>query len=340
MKNYSINRLSPLKLKNKATLSNRIVVPPMASETSDENGYVTDKTIAHYSRLSEAGAGLIFVEYSFIHSSGRSEGNQLGINQDDQINGLGRISDQIHKSGALAGIQLTHSGGKTKSCFSGGVLHSPSGVIVPVKDRTLEKPNEMNFSDIQNWKEWFLKAADRAVKANFDLVELHAAHGYGLNQWLSPITNKRNDRYGGTLVNNSRLLLEIVQEIRSQHPNLLLSVRMPGQDFIEGGLAISDSILIAQMVQNAGVDIINISSGIGGWKRPRTRSGEGYLVEEAAIIQNQVSVPVIGVGGIKSGVVIDDLLRLKKVSLTAVGRAILKDPKAWGNTQLRSFQHA
>jgi NADPH2 dehydrogenase len=340
MKNYTVNRLSPLELKNKATLSNRIVVPPMASETSDENGYVTDKTIAHYSRLSEAGAGLIFVEYSFIHSSGRSEANQLGINCDDQINGLGRISDQIHKSETLAGIQLTHSGGKTESCFSSGVLKSPSGVIVPVKDRSLEKPDEMNFSDIQNWKEWFLKAADRAVKANFDLVELHAAHGYGLNQWLSPITNKRNDRYGGSLINSSRLLLEIVQEIRSQHPNLLLSVRMPGQDFMEGGLAISDSILIAQMLQHAGVDIIHISSGIGGWKRPRTRSGEGYLVEEAAIIQSKVSVPVIGVGGIETGAFIDDLLKSKKVSLTAVGRAILKDPKAWGNTQLRSFQHA
>jgi NADPH2 dehydrogenase len=339
MKNQILSRFSPLTLKLKSTLSNRIVVPAMASETSDVNGYVTKNTINHYARLSEAGAALLFAEYSFVHISGRSEANQLGINHDGQIKGLSFIAEEIHKSGALAGIQITHSGGKTESRFSDGILQSPSGVIVPVKDQTLEKSKEMNLSDIQNWKEGFLKAADRAVKANFDIVELHAAHGYGLNQWLSPITNKRTDHYGGTILNNARLLLEIVSEIRQRHPNLLLSVRMPGQDFMEGGLTITDSILIAQTLQDAGVDIINISSGIGGWKRPRTRSGEGYLVEEAAIIQSQISVPVIGVGGIETGAYIDDLLANKKISLAAVGRAILKDPKAWGENQLRSHHY-
>jgi NADPH2 dehydrogenase len=339
MKNDTINRFSPLNLRNRVTLPNRIVVPPMASETSDVNGHTTDKTIEHYSRLSKAGAGLVLVEYSFIHLSGRSEANQLGINHDDQLSGLSLIAEKIHQSGALAGIQLTHAGGKTETCFSAGPLQSPSGVIVPVKDRTLERPDSMNLSDIKNWKDWFLKAADRAVKANFDLIELHAAHGYGLNQWLSPITNKRNDQYGGTILDNSRLLLEIVQEIRSKHADLLLSVRLPGQDFLKKGLTITDSILIAQKLQKAGVDIINISSGIGGWKRPEFRSGEGYLVDEAAIIQSHLSIPVIGVGGIKTGAYIDDLLKNKKVSLAAVGRAILKDPATWGKKQLGRYQN-
>jgi NADPH2 dehydrogenase len=339
MKN-TINRFSPLSLRNKIVLLNRVVVPPMASETADSNGYATDETIAHYSRLGESGAGLIFVEYSFVHTSGRSEANQLGINHDDQINDLCLITKEIHKSGAIAGIQLTHSGGKTETCFTDGSLHSPSGVIVPVKDKNLEKPNEMSLSDIKNWKEWFLRAVDRAVRANFDIVELHAAHGYGLNQWLSPITNKRNDQYGGSIQKNLQLLLEIINEIRSLYPNLLLSVRMPGQDFIEGGLTIPDCIFIAQLLQEAGVDIINISSGIGGWRRPRTRLGEGYLVEEASMIQGQVSIPVIGVGGIETGVYIDHLLNNQKVSLTAVGRAILEDPSAWRKNQLRSIHYA
>jgi NADPH2 dehydrogenase len=339
MKNTT-TRFSPLSLRNKIVLSNRIVVPPMASESADNKGYVTDETIAHYSRLGESGAGLIFVEYSFIHVSGRSEANQLGINHDDQITDLYLVTDEIHKSGAIAGIQITHSGGKTESHFTDGFLQSPSGVIVPVKEKNLEKPNEMSLSDIKNWKEWFLRAVARAVRANFDMVELHAAHGYGLNQWLSPITNRRNDQYGGSIQKNSLLLLEIVKEIRSLYPNLLLSVRMPGQDFIEEGLTISDCIFIAQLLEEADVDIINISSGIGGWKRPRTRLGEGYLVEEASIIQGQISIPVIGVGGIETGAYIDNLLNNQKVSLTAVGRAILKDPSAWSKNQLRGIHYA
>lgn len=334
MKNQTISRFSPLSLNHKIKLLNRVVVPPMASETATEEGFVTKKTTAHYARLAEAKVGLVFIEYSFVHPSGRSESNQLGINDDAQIHGLSTISKVIKDSGALAGIQLTHSGGKTESQFSGGILQSPSGVIVPVKDTVLEKPTEMTLSEIADWKKWFLEASTRAVKAGFDLIEIHAAHGYGLNQWLSPITNKRNDKYGGSVLKNSNLLLEIVQKIRALHPELLISVRMPGQDFIEGGLTPSECIFIAQMLEQSGVNLINISSGIGGWRRPRTRSGEGYLVEEAALIQQHVDVPVIGVGGIETGAYIDELVQNKKISLAAVGRAILKDPKTWGQNQL------
>jgi NADPH2 dehydrogenase len=340
MKNLTTNRFSPLKLRNEITLPNRIVVPPMASETADVTGYVTEKTVAHYTRLAESQAGLVMVEYSFVHASGRSEENQLGINKHAQIIGLSLVSQNIHRKGALAGIQLTHSGGKTESIFSGGVLQSPSGVVVPVKDKELETPTEMSLSDIEDWKEWFLNAAHRAMKAKFDLVELHAAHGYGLNQWLSPITNKRTDEYGGSLQKNLRLLLEIIQEIRYHYPSLLLSVRMPGQDFLEGGLTIQDSVLIAKELEASGVDIINISSGIGGWRRPGARRGEGYLVEEAAMIQAEISTPVIGVGGIESAHYIDEALAENKLSLAAVGRAILKDPKHWGQQQLRSHLYA
>lgn len=311
----------------------------MASETADQAGHVTEQTIKHYSRLAESQAGLVMVEYSFVHPSGRSEANQLGINKHAQIIGLHLVAQNIHRSGALAGIQLTHAGGKTEKEYSSGIMQSPSGVVVPVKDKILEKPSEMNRAEIEDWKEWFLNAAHRAVKAKFDLVELHAAHGYGLNQWLSPITNKRTDAYGGSILNNARLLLEIVKDIRYFYPALLLSVRMPGQDFIEGGLTINDSIQIAQLLQEAGVDIINISSGIGGWRRPGERRGEGYLVEEAAMIQAEVSTPVIGVGGIESADYIDDALSQHKLSLAAVGRAILKDPKAWGQNHLRSYNH-
>lgn len=339
MKKQPISRFSPLSINPNLTITNRVVIPPMASETADQHGYVTEKTIAHYKSLGESGAGLILVEYTFIHASGKSESNQLGIDHNDKILGLTEISKVIKSSGALAGIQLTHCGGKTESQLTGGVLHSPSGVIVPVKDKILEKPSIMTDEDIRNWKKWFLDSATRAVKAGFDLIELHAAHGYGLNQWLSPITNKRDDHYGGSTIKNLTLLLEIIQEIKAHHPNLIISVRMPGQDFIEGGLTIQDCILIAQSLENSGINLINISSGIGGWKRPRTRIGEGYLVEEAATIQQFLKIPVIGVGGIETGNYIDELIRTNKISLAAVGRAILQNPREWGENQLRSTHH-
>jgi NADPH2 dehydrogenase len=320
-----MNRNTPLSIKSRI-IKNRVVIPPMASETASETGLVTERTIEHYSNLNKAHVGLLMVEYSFVHASGRSEQNQLGINDDSQIPGLTQIAKIIKSSGAVAGIQITHSGGKTESHFTDGILHSPSGIVVPVKDKVLETPQVMTDDDIQNWKLWFLEAAGRAVRAGFDLIELHAAHGYGLNQWLSPITNKTNYRLG--------FLLDIASAIRSAYPHLLISVRMPGQDFIEGGLTISDSKKIAKSLEAIGVDIINVSSGIGGWKRPRERNGEGYLVEEAALIQRHVSVPVIGVGGIESGAYIDKLISENTISLAAVGRAILKDPQQWKEVNL------
>jgi NADPH2 dehydrogenase len=126
-----------------------------------------------------------------------------------------------------------------------------------------------------------------------------------------------------------RLLLEIISEVRARHPRLFVSVRMPGQDFLEGGLTLNDTIQIAQSLENTGANILHISSGIGGWRRPTPRVGEGYLVEEAAQIQANVNVPVIGVGGIETEPYIDESLRTQRFSLAAVGRAILRDPNQW-----------
>lgn len=334
MKKQLIDRFHPLHLRTK-TLTNRVVVPPMASETADELGYVTEKTIEHYRSLARSKAGLVIVEYSFVHISGRSEEFQLGIDQDDQVRGLRRVALAIKSQGAVAGIQLTHAGGKSETIFTGGSLPSPSGIVVPVKEKELETPHTMDLSEINLWKDSFLHAADRASEAGFSLIELHAAHGYGLNQWLSPLTNKRTDKYQG-----AQLLYEIVTQIKNALPHLLISVRLPGQDFIPGGLTPEDSLLIAKNLETLGVDVVNISSGIGGWRRPGDRSGEGYLVNEASFIASHISIPVIGVGGIESAGYIDHMLNQNKVALAAVGRAILKDSKQWGETHLKETIHA
>jgi NADPH2 dehydrogenase len=331
-----VNRFVPLKMKNSNVLRNRVVVPPMASSTAGIDGYATDSTIAHYERLSQSRAGLVIVEYTYVHPSGRSEENQLGIAEDGQIAGLKRIARVIKESGALAGIQLTHSGGKSSRVLTGGQLMGPSALAVPVKGESLEIPNAMDEIDIELWRRAFGRAVERAVGAGFDLVEFHSAHGYGLNQWLSPLTNRRDDKYGGSPEYRFRLLEEIVGSARASFPELLLSVRMPGQEFLSGGLEIADTIGIAGKLEKLGVDLVHVSSGIGGWRRPSERVGQGYLVPEAELIQAQVSVPVIGVGGIETGSFIDQGLAGRRFSLAAVGRAILKDPKAWSDRELVS----
>jgi len=327
-------RFSALKLNDKAILRNRVVVPPMASETADKLGFVTSETQMHYSRLTQSGASLLIVEYSFVHGSGRSEEYQLGISTDEHIPGLSSLSKIIHESGALAGIQFSHGGGKSERGLTGGVLMGPSAISVPVKDQILEIPSAMELSDIEIWKRSFLEAAGRAVRAGFDLIEFHSAHGYGLNQWLSPITNQRIDKYGIDLTGRLRLLLEVMKSVRENFPELLISVRIPGQDFLEGGLSIQDMTHVAQELEAHGVNIIHVSSGIGGWRRPISRKGEGYLVNEAIEIQKGVKIPVIGVGGIETGEYIDHGISNGFFTLAAVGRAILKDPRGWSEKNL------
>lgn len=333
--NDTINRFSPLSLQRGRRLVNRVVVPPMASETADEQGFATAKTLAHYARLARAGTGLVMVEYTFVHASGRSEPHQLGISSDGHVPGLARIARIIHEAGAVAGLQITHSGAKSSREMTGGPLMAPSAIAVPVRGREMEVPDAMGSAEIALWKDSFAAALRRAVVAGFDLVEFHAAHGYGLNQWLSPITNRRDDAYGLTLQGRSRLLFEVIEQARAAHPQLLLAVRMPGQDFFEGGLSTEDARWIARELESRGLDIIDVSSGIGGWRRMRERSGEGYLVAEAAAIQEVISLPVIGVGGIESGSFIDETLARGRLSLAAVGRALLKDPEDWGRRHLR-----
>ena len=214
----------------------------------------------------------------------------------------------------------------------------PSAVAVPVKDRELEVPTPMTLAEIEGWQQDFLAATRRAMAAGFDLVELHSAHGYGLNQWLSPLTNQREDGYGGS--NRPRILREIIRAMRREFPDLLIAARLPGQDFIPGGLTVTDMMAMLKQLVADGLDVIDISSGLGGWRRPRDRAMQGYLVHEAAQIQRAFAQPVIGVGGIEEGAFIDELIQSGDLALAAVGRAILKDPLAWYQNHLQNKENA
>lgn len=329
-----MNRHSPLAI-GPLRLKNRVVVPAMASETADAAGLATETTVAHYRRLAGAGTGLLFVEYTYVDRAGRSEPQQLGAAGPEHAAGLARIAAVIRAAGGIPGLQLTHAGGKTERQYTDGRLLGPSGIAVPVKDRTLEAPETMSRAEITAWREAFVRGAALGVAAGFPVLELHAAHGYGFNQWLSPLTNRRRDEYGGALENRARLLVEVVREIKARFPGVVLSVRVPGQDHLPGGLTTDAMLETARLLVAAGVDVIDVSSGLGGWRRPRDREGEGYLVPEAAQFQAAFPhIPVIGVGGIETGAYIDAALQSGSFSMAAVGRAILKDPQAWGTEHL------
>lgn len=327
-------RFNSFHFKNGKQAQNRVVVPPMASKTADENGFVTDLSRQHYQRLAEVKAGIVFVEYSFIHTSGKGEANQMGVNDDRQILGLATLATIIQSKGSLAGLQLVHVGGKTTTEITGSDLMGPSAIVVPVKDRPLETPVAMTKEQIQQWIEWFVQAAHRAHKAGFDFIELHAAHGYGINQWLSPITNQRQDEYGLNIQGRSRLLFDIVKKIKIERPSLLVAVRLPAQDHCDGGLEVHEMSWVVKELENLGVDLIDVSSGIGGWRRQDGRSTEGYLVSDAAVLKQSTSLPVIGVGGIETGQFIDQIICENKVDFAAVGRAILKGPSEWAQAQM------
>lgn len=330
----TVSRFTPLILDQKTRLKNRLVLPPMASQTADIKGQVTTETLKHYARLSLSGAGLLMVEYSFVSLDGRSEPNQLGVHDDRCITGLAKLVNVLKQGGARAGIQLTHCGGKTTPDVTSDMM-GPSGLAVPAYDRDLIAPRAMTRRDIVNWEQAFMRAAGRAAEAGFDFVELHCAHGYGLNQWLSPLTNQRDDRYGGCLENRALIVLNIVRGIRQFHPNLKIMVRVPGQDGYPAGLSQKEMAQVCQWLADAGATIIDVSSGIGGWKRPKERRGEGYLVEEAAFLKPKLNVPVIGVGGIETAEYMEKALSSGWLDLVAVGRAILKDPAAFDREQMQ-----
>lgn len=334
--NYkSLNRWTPYQFKNGALSKNRVVIPPMASGTGNLQGAITSKTLEHYQKLTQAGAGILFVEYTYVHRSGRSELNQLGFDSEHQIQEHQELASIIKNSGSLAGIQLVHGGGKSSSHLTEGKLLGASPIVVPTKDNNLKTPTAMTFKEVEIYQDWYLKAAIRAARAGYDIIELHSAHGYGLNQWLSPLTNQRPDKYGGSLINRSKMLLEIFQKIRVELPKIILGARIPGEDHAEGGLTQEDMFFTSQRLQDLGADFIDVSSGIGGWRRPKDRTGEGYLLPEATSIQMKIDTPVIGVGGIESGAFIDESISRSKVAFTAVGRKILQNPKHFFNEVLR-----
>jgi len=311
-----MNLLEPLNVKN-LTLRNRIVMAPMQSGRASFEGEVTTRLISFYVRR-VSGVGLPIVEHSYISRFGKIGPKQLGIYDDSLIKGLEKLAMSIHYVGAPAVLQITHAGGVANKKVIGA---QPAGPSARGKTRGLEA-NELDAI-----AEEFAAAAERAVKAGFDGVEIHGAHGYLLNQFFSPLINGRVDEFGGSLENRMRFPLLVVKRVRERLNGKVLLYRLGADDLAPNGIQIEDSISFAFQLEQAGVDIIDVSGGMCGSEPKQLRRVVGYFVPQATQIKKAVKVPVIGVGGIRDAKFADSLVRDGKVDLVAVGRAIWKDAK-------------
>lgn len=303
-------------------LANRLVMPPMATEKSESDGSVSESILDYYEGKSRGGYfSLIIIEHSYIDEGGKASNNQLSVATDDTIAPLGKLADVIHKNGSKTVMQISHSGSGMREEV-GAVPVAPSPVMHP---RRSVLPRALSVSEIADITDAFRKAALRVKAAGFDGVEIHSAHGYLLNEFFSPVTNKRTDQYGGDILNRIRMHLEVIEAVRSAvgagFPVLL---RLGAADYIDGGSTAEDSRTAARAFEEAGVNIIDISGGLMGYSIPGL-TGQGYFSHLSQAVKQCVSIPVILTGGITDAQAAERLLEEKKADLIGVGRATLSD---------------
>jgi NADPH2 dehydrogenase len=309
------------------TFRNRIVMPPMQTGKTTLEGTVTNKLINFYVRRSSA-LGLPIVEHAYVSPTGKIGSKQLGVFDDSLIGGLEKLARGIHEVNAPAVIQISHAGGVANKKVIG---------TEPVGPSARPKTRMLRISEMETIAEEFALAAERVAKAGFDGVELHGAHGYLLNQFFSPLLNKREDEYGGSLENRMRYPLFIVGKVRERLEGKLLLYRLGSDDLAPNGTHIEDSVSFAKELERSGVDIIDVSGGMCGSEPKQLRQTKGYFVPQASEIKKAVSVPVIGVGGITEAEYADKLVREGKVDMVAVGRALWRDAK-WAEKAIETLR--
>jgi 2,4-dienoyl-CoA reductase-like NADH-dependent reductase (Old Yellow Enzyme family) len=314
--------------------ANRMGVSPMC-QYSSQDGFATDWHLVHLGSRAQGGAGLVMTEASAILPEGRISPDDLGIWKDEHIPNLQRIAGFVHSQGSRAGMQLAHAGRKasTQSPFVGnGVVLPKDGGWQPVAPSAIAfspsyaMPAALDLRGIDAVVEGFRKAAVRALHAGFDFVELHAAHGYLLHEFLSPLSNHRTDLYGGSLANRSRLVVEVADAVRSVWPDHLpLFVRISATDWVEGGWNIDESVQLAGLLREHGVDLVDCSSG-GLVPDAKVPMGPGYQVEFAARIRREAGIATAAVGLITEPEQAGAIISRGEADFVFLARAMLRDP--------------
>ena len=317
----------PYKLKN-VELKNRIVMAPMCMYSSHhEDGKVENWHRTHYTSRAVGGVGLIILEATAVTPQGRISPQDLGIWDDEHIEGLKELVDLMKEQGAKTGIQLAHAG--RKAVLEGDIL-APSAL--PFNEE-MKTPVEMTADDVKETVTAFIKGAERAKKAGFDVIEIHGAHGYLINEFLSPLSNKRTDEYGGSAENRYRFLREIIDGIQQVWDGPLL-VRVSAKDYNDEGLDVEDYVVFAQWMKEQGVDLIDVSSG--ALVPARIPVFPGYQVKLAETIKNGADIDTGAVGLITTGIQAEEILQNERADLVLLARELLRDPY-WPRTAAKEL---
>jgi 2,4-dienoyl-CoA reductase-like NADH-dependent reductase (Old Yellow Enzyme family) len=316
------------------TLRNRIVVSPMCQYSSPD-GFATDWHLVHLGSRAVGGAGLVITEASAVTPEGRISPWDLGIWKDEHIDMLARIARFIREQGAVPGMQLAHAGrkGSTKRPWDGpGKISESEGGWVPVApsalpyDPTFPRPAALDVEGIHEIVNAFAEAARRALRAGFQLIEIHAAHGYLIHEFLSPLSNTRTDAYGGSLDNRVRFLAEVVRAVRAEWPATLpLFVRISATDWVDGGWDVDQSIQAVKKIAPLGVDLIDCSSG-GLDPRQKIPVKPGFQVPFAQEIRDKTGVMTGAVGMIGVPEMASEILRSDKADVVISAREFLRRP--------------
>lgn len=304
-------------------LHNRLVMPPMATGKSGADGKVSRELLDYYAGKTHGGyIGLVIVEHSYVSPEGKASQGQLSAADDGVVAGLRSLAAVIRKNGSRAVMQLNHAGSAASVDVTGLTPVGPSPIPNP---RRGDRPRELTAGGIGGVVRAFAEAARRVKEAGFDGVEIHSAHGYLLNQFFSPLTNKRTDAYGGGVLGRIRIHLEVIEGVREAvGEDFPLLLRLGASDFTPGGTTIEDSVTAAKEFAKAGVCILDISGGFSGYTVPGL-TGQGFFAPLTRAIKAAVPIPVILTGGITEAQAAERLLREEQADLIGVGRAILQD---------------
>lgn len=326
--------LQPIQV-GKITLKNRLVMPPMATSKAEADGRVSQAILDYYNEKSQGGyISLIIIEHSFILPEGKASEQQMSVADDNTIERLKELADVIHKNDTKTFMQINHAGSAASEDIIGTTPVAPSVAVNPRKGNI---PRELTHDEIQGIIKGFAAAASRVKTAGFDGVEIHSAHGYLLNQFFSPLTNKRTDEFGGDVHGRIHMHLQVIEAVRKAvGEDFTVSLRLGASDYMDGGITIEDSVIAAKEFEKAGIDMINISGGFCGYNMPNA-NGQGYFSPLSEAIKKVVSIPVMVTGGITEIKAAEEILAEKKADLIGVGRAILKDSE-WAKGSIESLK--
>ncbi|MFP4036202.1 MAG: FAD-dependent oxidoreductase [Desulfobacteraceae bacterium] len=318
---------TPFKLKD-LSLKNRIVMPGLASFLIEEDGGITENTVEHYRRRAAGGPGMVIVEACAVSPEGIVSPHQARIYDDRFMEGLARIAEVMKAEGAAAAVQIHHGGRQTSPRVIGRKPVAPSPLPCPTIRGEVEP---LSVTGIREIVRKFGDAADRALTAGFEMIEIHGAHGYLINQFLSPFSNIREDEYGGDLEGRCRFALEVIEEVRRRiGPDFPLSWKISAQEFVPGGLTVEESIQILRRLIEAGLDIVQVSAGNDAtpeWISQPMFMPKACLADSAAEIKKALDIPVMAVGRINDPLTADRLVAEGSADLVCIGRGLLADPK-------------